>query len=51
MQDAPELQPQDIASAIGSIPSLESKPVTEVVLGHGFNIDDYLDDLRALATN
>lgn len=46
MQDDPELQPQDIASAIGSIPSLQRQSATEVVLGGDFNIDDYLDDLR-----
>lgn len=46
MQDRPKLQPRDIASALGSIPSPERQSAAEVVLSDDFNIDDYLDDLR-----
>ena len=47
MQDSNTLKPKDIASAIGSMPSVTSKKAsTEVVLGDGFNIDEHLDEIH-----
>ena len=47
MQDNKKLKPKDIASAIGSMPSMTSqKASTEVVLGDGFDIDSYLDEIH-----
>jgi len=46
MQDAQKLKPQDIASAIASAPVLSPATATSVMLGDGFNIDQYLDEIR-----
>ena len=46
MQDAPKLKPQDIASAIASVPSVSSGDRANVELGDGFCIDEHLDGIR-----
>jgi len=46
MQDSPTLKPKDIASTIASVSSPATNSVTEVVLGEGFNIEEYLDEIR-----
>ncbi len=46
MQDNAKLKPRDIASAIASMPSASKASATDVVLGDGFAVDEYLDDIR-----
>lgn len=46
MQDAPKLKPQDIASAIASVPSVTNGDSSNVELSDGFCIDKHLDGIR-----
>ena len=48
MQDEEKLRPRDIAASLATMPSQISKSSTgEVVLGDGFNVDEYLDEIHA----
>lgn len=48
MQNAQKLRPRDVASSLATMPSQMKKSSTgEVVLGDGFNVDEYLDEIHA----
>ena len=48
MQDAEKLKPRDIASSLATMPSQLNRSSTgEVVLGDGFDVDEYLDEIHA----
>jgi transcriptional regulator with PAS, ATPase and Fis domain len=48
MQDAEKLRPRDLAASLATMPSQISKSSTgEVVLGDGFDVDEYLDEIHA----
>lgn len=46
MQDAPKLLPSDLASAVIAGTGSEPDAIADVVLGQGFDIDQYLDEIR-----
>ncbi len=48
MQDNARLKPRDIAAALASVPGgISKKDAAEVVLGDGFVMKEYLDDIQA----